>query len=73
MSQVSEMILATVSKVEDIRKSLIEHAFRQPRASWRLREELPSICPSARDGSGARIAKRAGEFNGGGGEKKFDC
>jgi hypothetical protein len=31
MSQVSEMILATVSKVEGISKSLIGHAFRQPR------------------------------------------
>jgi hypothetical protein len=31
MSQVSEMILATVSKVEGINKSLIGHAFRQPR------------------------------------------
>jgi hypothetical protein len=28
MSQVSEMILATVSKVEGINKSLIGHAFR---------------------------------------------
>jgi hypothetical protein len=28
MSQVSEMILATVSKVEGISKSLIGHAFR---------------------------------------------
>src|SRR5258708_850833 len=31
MSHVSEMILATVSKVDDIIKSLIDHVFPQPR------------------------------------------
>ena len=41
MSHVSEMILATVSKVEGISKSLIRSAFRQPRWQLRLGSETP--------------------------------
>src|SRR5262249_1313840 len=41
MSQVSEMILATVSKVEDISKSLIEQAFRRRAAYVRLPVRAP--------------------------------
>jgi hypothetical protein len=43
MSHVSEMILATVSKVDDIGNSLKEFGFRQPR---RIAQN-PTCCLSA--------------------------
>src|SRR5262249_32611488 len=46
MSQVSEMILATVSKVEGISKSLIGHAFRATAADVFAIAESPRSGPS---------------------------
>src|SRR5262245_66577896 len=46
ISQVSEMILATVSNVEGISKSLIGQAFRQPRWHGSIRLGAPRSGPS---------------------------
>src|SRR5439155_18961129 len=64
ISQVSEMILATVSKVEGISKSLIGHAFRDRRRRvCDCGSDRPGAAHLPRERSAARIAKRPHKFN----------
>src|SRR5262245_52438894 len=72
MSQVSEMILATVSKDEGISKSLIGHAFRATAADvFAIAGRIAPERPIPREMSAARIAKRQRKFNGAARARKF--